>query len=334
MKPETVVGWHRAGFRLYWRWRSRSRAGRPRINEEVRNLIKRMAIENPAWGAPPIHGEIVKLGFAISERTVARYLRRMRRRRDPAKQWMAFLRNHRELTVAFDFFTVPTVTFRLLYCFFVIELGRRRILHFNVTLHPTADWIVQQLREALPEAPPYRYAIFDHDSKLAPRATVIFAGDEFAVPAQQCLRRDNRCYFRQHFSSESPGFGGQAATLVVGQAKPPAAELSPQDSVLLPQILDGMLLLLIHPSGNSYKQKAERVQRLRFLRRHFRGAVVMLDGDTAGQSATAAIMKRLSQMIKVEAIHLGLGVQPDQLASKEMNTALSGHLRLKRGQER
>jgi hypothetical protein len=166
VKPETVAGWHRAGFRLYWRWCSRSPGGRPRITEEVRDLIKRMAAENPAWGAPRIHGEIQKLGFAISERTVARYLRRMRRRGDPSQQWLAFLRNHRELTVAFDLFTVPTVTFRLLYCFFVIEHGRRRILHLNVTAHPTADWIVQQLREALPEAPPYRYAIFDHDSKF------------------------------------------------------------------------------------------------------------------------------------------------------------------------
>ena len=95
-----------------------------------------MAVENPAWGAPRIHGEIQKLGFVISERTVARYLRRMHRHRDPAKRWLTFLRNHREVTVAFDFFTVSTVTFRLLYCFFVIEHNRRRILHFNVTRHP------------------------------------------------------------------------------------------------------------------------------------------------------------------------------------------------------
>jgi hypothetical protein len=151
-----VVGWHRAGFRFYWHWRSRSHSGRPRISEEVRELIKRMATENPSWGAPRIHGEIQKLGFAISERTVARYLRRTQRPGDSAKQWLAFLRNHREAIVAFDFFTIPTVTFRLLYCFFVIEHGRRRILHFNVTAHPTAEWTVQQLREALPEAPSYR----------------------------------------------------------------------------------------------------------------------------------------------------------------------------------
>jgi putative transposase len=135
-------------------------------NEEVRTLIKRVAAENPGWGAPRIHGELQKLGFVVSERTVARYLRRMRRAGDPAKQWLAFLQNHREAAVAFDFFTVPTVTFQLLYCFFVIERERRTILHFNITRHPTADWVVQQLREACPEVPRYRYAIFDHDSKF------------------------------------------------------------------------------------------------------------------------------------------------------------------------
>ena len=113
-----------------------------------------MAAENPAWGAPRIHGEIQKLGFAISERTVARHLRRMRRRGDPSKQWLAFLRNHRELTVAFDLFTVPIVTFRLLYCFFVIEHGRRRILHLNVTAHPTADWIVHSYGRHCPKRLP------------------------------------------------------------------------------------------------------------------------------------------------------------------------------------
>jgi hypothetical protein len=103
-------------------------------------------------GAPKIHGELLKLGFEVSERTVARYMRRIRRRGDPGRQWLAFLQNHREVTAAVDFFTVPTLTFRLLYCFFVIEHGRRCVLHFNVTGHPTAAWVVQQLREAFPEA--------------------------------------------------------------------------------------------------------------------------------------------------------------------------------------
>jgi len=166
VKPETVIGWHRAGFRLYWRWRSRPRSGRPKITEEIRKLIQRLAQENSNWGAPKIHGELLKLGFQISERTVARYLRRVGRRGDPAKRWRAFLQNHREAIVAFDFFTVPTLAFQSLYCFFVIEHGRRKILHCNVTRHPTADWVIQQLREAFPQAAPYRYVILDRDAKF------------------------------------------------------------------------------------------------------------------------------------------------------------------------
>jgi putative transposase len=117
VKPETVIGWHRASFRLYWRWRSRQLGGRPKITEEIRVLIRRLAQENQSWGAPKIHGELQKLGLVVSERSVARYLRRMRRRGDPARNWLTFLRNHREVISAFDFFTVPTVTFQLLYCF-------------------------------------------------------------------------------------------------------------------------------------------------------------------------------------------------------------------------
>jgi putative transposase len=166
VKPETVIGWHRAGFRLYWRWRSRRGGGRPKVAAEIRALVRRLADENPDWGAPKIHGELLKLGFVVSERTVARYLRRIRRRVDRAKTWLAFLCNHREVLVAFDFFTVPTLTFQLLYGFFVIEHGRRRILHVNVTRHPSAEWVVQQLREAFPEAGPYRYVILDRDSKF------------------------------------------------------------------------------------------------------------------------------------------------------------------------
>jgi len=166
VKPETVVGWHRAGFHLYWRWGSRRRGGRPKVTNEIRTLIRRLADENPDWGSPKIQGELLKLGFQISERTVARYLRRVRRRGDPGKRWLAFLQNHREVIVALDFFTVPTLTFRLLYCFFLIEHARRKILHFNITRHPTAAWVVQQLRETFPDAGPFRYVILDRDSKF------------------------------------------------------------------------------------------------------------------------------------------------------------------------
>jgi len=166
VRPETVIGWHRAGFRLYWRWRSRPKGGRPKVSEKIRALIRRLANENPDWGAPKIHAELQKLGLVVCERTVARYLRRTRRRADPGRRWLAFLQNHREVIAAFDFFTVPTITFQLLYCFFVIEHGRRRILHFNVTPHPTVEWVVQQLREAFPDAGPYRYVILDRDAKF------------------------------------------------------------------------------------------------------------------------------------------------------------------------
>ena len=132
----------------------------------IRDLIRQLAEENPDWGAPKIHGELQKLGFAVSERTVARYLRCLQPRGDARKRWLAFIENHREAIVAFDFFTVPTLTFRVLYCFFVIEHERRRILHFNITRHPTADWVIQQLREAFPESGPYRYVILDRDANF------------------------------------------------------------------------------------------------------------------------------------------------------------------------
>jgi putative transposase len=169
VKPETVVSWHRAGFRLFWRLRSRfRRPGRPKIRQEIRQLIRRMKKDNPSWGAPRIHGELLQLGFEISEPTVSRYLHRLKRHHSEgkAKRWLAFLNNHREVIAAFDFFTVPTLTFRVLYCFFVIEHGRRRILHFNTTAHPTSEWIVHQLREAFPLSCAHRYVVLDRDAKF------------------------------------------------------------------------------------------------------------------------------------------------------------------------
>src|SRR6266566_7972033 len=128
----------------------RKRLGRGAISQEVRDLIFQMVTENPSWGAPRIHGELLMLGFDVSERTISRWMKRAPRDPELAKRWLAFLRNHREAIAAMDFFTVPTVTFSVLYCFFVISHDRRRILHFNVTKHPASLWIVQQLREAFP----------------------------------------------------------------------------------------------------------------------------------------------------------------------------------------
>jgi putative transposase len=163
VQPETVVAWHRAGFKLYWTWRSRhkARAGRKCVSKETRELIFRMVAENPSWGAPRIHGELEMLGFDLSERTVSRWMRKAPRNPEPTKQWKAFLNNHREVIAAMDFFTVPTLTFDVLYCFFVIAHNRRRILHFNVTRHPTSEWVSQQLREAFPYDSVPGYLIFD-----------------------------------------------------------------------------------------------------------------------------------------------------------------------------
>jgi hypothetical protein len=124
-----------------------------------------MVAENPTWGAPRIHGELLLLGFDVSERTISRWMKRAPRDPEPAKRWLAFLRNHREAIAAMDFFAAPTITFGVLYCFFVISHDRRRILHFNVTKHPTSSWIVQQLREAFPFESTLRFLIFDRDAK-------------------------------------------------------------------------------------------------------------------------------------------------------------------------
>jgi len=163
VKPDTVVRWHRKGFRLYWRWISKRGPGRPPISGEVQALIHRMAIEN-AWGARKIQAELEKLGFSVGLATISRYL--PKRAPDCGKQqrWMTFLRNHKDDITAMDFFVVPTVGFRLLYAWFIIDHGRRRILHFNVTTHPTAQWVIQQLREAFPDESAPGYLIYDNDS--------------------------------------------------------------------------------------------------------------------------------------------------------------------------
>ncbi len=165
VRPETVVRWHRTGFERYWKWLSRKHAvvGRKPTSKELREHIFRMVAENRTWGAPRIHGEFRMLGFDISERTVLRWMRKAPKGTEPAKRWAAFLSNHREAIAAMDFFTVPTLTFGVLYGFFVIAHDRRRILQWNVTRHPTAAWVSQQLREAFPYDTPPRYLIFDRE---------------------------------------------------------------------------------------------------------------------------------------------------------------------------
>jgi putative transposase len=168
VQPETVVRWHRAGFELYWTWLSRHRkhVGRKCVSRELRELIFRMVAENQTWGAPRIHGELKMLGFDVSERSVLRWMRKAPRNPEPAKRWAAFLSNHREAIAAMDFFTVPTLTLGVLYCFFVIAHGRRRIIHLNVTRHPSSAWVVQQLREAFPYDSAPEYLVFDRGAQF------------------------------------------------------------------------------------------------------------------------------------------------------------------------
>jgi putative transposase len=146
VKPETIVRWHRQGFKLYWNAISRQgkQRGRSRVSNEIRNLITRMAWENPSWAAPRIHGELLKLVFYVSERTISRYLPKREPDGDKVAKWKAFLKNHMDGIAAMDFFTVPTVFFRQLCGFFIIGHARRKIIQFAVTFHPTAAWVAQQ----------------------------------------------------------------------------------------------------------------------------------------------------------------------------------------------
>ena len=162
LKPETVVRWHRAGFRAYWRWKSRSRGGRPRASAEVRELIREMCLANPLWGAPRIHGELLKLGIDVGQTTVAKYMTRTRR--PPSQGWKTFLSNHADGIASMDMFVVPTASFRLLYGLLILQHARRELVWLSVTAHPNAQWIAQQLTEAYGwrEAP--KSLIRDRDS--------------------------------------------------------------------------------------------------------------------------------------------------------------------------
>jgi hypothetical protein len=163
VKPDTVVRWHRKGFRLYWRWISKRGPGRPPLAAEIQELIGRFALENK-WGARKIHAELGKLGFTVSLATVSRYMPRQPRDKGKQQRWMTFLRNHKDGIAAMDFFVVPTITFRLLYVWFLIDHGQRRIIHVNVTLHPASQWVIQQLRESFPDDTAPNYLVFDNDT--------------------------------------------------------------------------------------------------------------------------------------------------------------------------
>src|SRR5947208_12335462 len=179
VKPETVIAWHRQGFRLYWRWKSRCGEGRPTVSPEVRNLIRHMSLANPRWGAPRIHGELLKLGIQVSQATVAKYM--VRQRKPPSQSWRTFLKNHAKDLVSADFFIVPTIAFQLLFVFVILDHDRRRPIHFAVTANPTAEWTARQLLEAFP---------WDN-------ARVTCCATATARTVRSSVRRRNRWVFRK-----------------------------------------------------------------------------------------------------------------------------------------
>jgi len=161
VKPETILRWHRAGFAAYWRWKSRKRAGRPKIDRGLRDLILRMSRENPLWGAPRIHGELLMLGFDVAQSTVSKYMERSHR--PPSQSWKTFLRNHANAIASIDMCVVPTLTFERLFALLVLGHGRRELLWFEVTLRPTAEWLARQITEAFPWVSVPAYLVRDND---------------------------------------------------------------------------------------------------------------------------------------------------------------------------
>src|ERR1700730_13607467 len=161
IQPETLVRWHRAGFRCYWRWKSRRRGGRPPIDTDLRALIRQMSTENLLWGAPRIHGELLKVGFEVAQSSVAKYM--VKRRGPPSQGWKTFLRNHPPDIAALDLFVVPTIGFKLLYGFVIVRLHRRDLVWINVTANPSAEWVARQITEAFPWDGAPRYMIRDCD---------------------------------------------------------------------------------------------------------------------------------------------------------------------------
>jgi putative transposase len=162
VQPDTVLRWHRRAFAWHWTRKSRRLPGRPEVAANLRDLIRRMRQANPLWGAPRIHGELLKLGIAVAQSTVARYLPQSRK--PPSQTWRTFLTNHLAQTAAIDFFTVPTATFRVLFVFVVLSHERRQVVHFGVTEHPTEEWTRQQMREAFPWDQAPRYVLRDRDA--------------------------------------------------------------------------------------------------------------------------------------------------------------------------
>jgi hypothetical protein len=205
VKPETVIAWHRRGFRLFWTWKSRHGTGRPPVPQDVRALIRELSTANPLWGAPRIHGELQKLGISVSQSTVAKYM--PRHPRPPSQTWRTFLTNHASQIMAAALFVVPTVTFRLLFVLVILGHDRRRLVHVAVTNHPTAAWTAQQLRNAFPENEVPRYLLHDRDASFADVATTI-AGMNI-----QAVRTAPRSPWQKDYASHCTSWVGSGRRL-------------------------------------------------------------------------------------------------------------------------
>lgn len=181
LKPETLLRWHRQGFRLFWRFKSRACLGRPRLSSELVALIQQMAAENPLWGAERIRGELLKLGIRVAKDTIHTYMHRLQPPRSPSQDWNTFLKNHAKDTWACDFLPVIDLFFRTVYVFLIVELGSRRVMHFGVTRHPTDEWVAQQLREATPYGQAPRFLIRDNDRKFGSEFTSLAKGSRIEI---------------------------------------------------------------------------------------------------------------------------------------------------------
>ena len=261
VRPETVIGWHRKGFRLFWTWKSRrGKPGRPPVSREIRYLVRRMSRENTRWGAPRIHGELLKLGFSISQAAVSKYM--VRYPSPPSQSWRTFLTNHADCLASIDFFVVPTATFHLLFGFIVLHHERRQIVHFGVTANPTMAWVAQQIREAFPWGTAPRYLIRDRDGAYGQsfRSTVTAMGVEEVVTAprspwqnpyverligsvrRECLDHSiilNERHLRRILGSYLDYYHGSRTHLSIGKDTPDGRPVQPAGSgtvVSLPKV--------------------------------------------------------------------------------------------------
>ena len=260
VQPETILRWHRAGFTTFWRWKSRKRAGRPKIARELRDLIRRMSRENAKWGASRIHGELLMLGFEVAQSTVSKY---MVQGGAPSQSWKTFFRNHAQAIAAIDLFVVPTLTFERLFAFLVLGHGRRQLLWFEVTRHPTAEWLARQITEAFPWASAPAYLVCDNDRAYGPvfksrvramgiRDRPISPGSPWQNPYAERLigsvRREcgdrvlifGEAHLRQILSSYAAYYNGVRTHLALGKDAPAGRAVQRTGAIIAIPILSGL----------------------------------------------------------------------------------------------